>query len=66
MQVVHINLVKSEFAKICHVESETETGRQDALRKQFTRKLTDAQQRKLVGVRVAPDRSLIWLVKAGD
>lgn len=65
MQVADINWVKNEFAKLCHVDSETETGRQEALRKQFTRKLNDAQQRKLVGVRVAPDRTLIWLVNAG-
>jgi hypothetical protein len=66
LQVADIKWVKSEFAKVCHVDSETEEGRQEALRKQFTRKLNDAQQKKLVGVRVASDRTLIWLVKAGD
>jgi hypothetical protein len=66
MKVVDIKWVKNEFAKVCHVDSETEKGRQEALRKQFTRKLNDAQRRKLVGVRVTDDRTLIWLVKAGD
>jgi len=66
LQVVEIKWVKSEFAKVCHVDSQTDTGRQEALRKQFARKLTDAQQRKLVGVQVAPDRTLIWLVRADD
>jgi AAA domain-containing protein/bifunctional DNA primase/polymerase-like protein len=66
MQVADIKWVKSEFAKICHVDSETEAGRQEALRKQFTRKLDLAQERKLIGVRVGADRTLIWLVKAGD
>ena len=65
MKVADIKWVKNEFAKICHVDSETEEGRQEALRKQFSRKLNDAQQRKLVGVRVTDDRTLIWLVKAG-
>jgi hypothetical protein len=59
-----------EFDQICHVESKTEDGRQEALRKQFTRRLNDAQQKKLIGVRVkseGPDlgRTLIWLVKEG-
>ena len=65
VKVVDIKWVKNEFGKICHVDSETKEGRQEALRKQFSRKLNDAQQRKLVGVRVTDDRTLIWLVKAG-
>ena len=65
VKVVDIKWVKNEFGKICHVDSETNEGRQEALRKQFSRKLNDAQQRKLVGVRVTDDRTLIWLVKAG-
>jgi hypothetical protein len=59
LQVADIKWVKGEF-----VDSETEAGRREALRKQFARKMNDAQQRKLVGVRVADDRTLIWLVKA--
>lgn len=64
MRVVDIERVKNEFFKACHVESETEAGRQEARRKQFTRKLTDAQQRALVGIHVADDRTLVWLVSA--
>jgi hypothetical protein len=66
MEVADVKWVKNEFAKICHVDSETEAGRQEARRKQFTRKLNDAQQRKLVGVRVTDDRTLIWLLKTGE
>ena len=61
MRVAEIEQVKNEFFKACHVESETEAGRQEARRKQFTRKLTDAQQRGLVGLHVAGDRTLVWL-----
>jgi hypothetical protein len=66
LKVVDVKWVKNEFAKICHADSETEEGRQEAVRKQFSRKLNDAQQRKLVGVRVTDDRTLIWLVKVGE
>jgi hypothetical protein len=65
MQVVDIERVKIEFFKACHVESDTEARRQEARRKQFTRKLTDAQQRALVGVQVTDNRTLIWLVASG-
>jgi hypothetical protein len=63
VRVTFLNLVRDEFAKITHVDSDTEAGRKEALRKQFTRKLTDAQNKKLVGVRTRDDgKSLIWLV----
>jgi hypothetical protein len=61
-RVVDVERVKAEFAKVCHVDSETEAGRQEARRKQFARKLGDAQQRKLVGVHANPSRTLVWLV----
>jgi hypothetical protein len=68
LTVVDVECVKTEFAKLCHVDSETEAGRQEARRKQFTRKLNDAQQRKLIGLRVASGaaaaRTLIWLVSS--
>jgi hypothetical protein len=67
LRAVDVEKVKTEFAKVCHVDSETETGRREALRKQFTRKLTDAQQKKLIGVRVeAAGRTLIWLVSVHE
>jgi hypothetical protein len=64
--VVDLELVKAEFAKVCHVDSETEAGRQEARRKQFARKLGDAQQRKLIGVHVATNRTLVWLVSTQE
>jgi hypothetical protein len=41
LKVVDVKWVKNEFAKICHVDSETEEGRQEAVRKQFSRKRGD-------------------------
>src|SRR5262245_36848684 len=63
LRVVFLHLAREEFAKITHVDSDTEEGRQEAIRKQFTRRLTDAQNRKLVGVRTRADgKALVWLV----
>jgi hypothetical protein len=63
LRVAFLPLVREEFAKVTHVDSDSEKGRQEAIRKQFTRKLTDAQSRKLVGVRAREDgKSLVWLV----
>ena len=66
LQVVDIERVKAEFAKLSHVESETEAGRQEARRKQFARKLESAQQRKLIGVRVTSSRTIVWLLNAQE
>jgi len=66
LRVVFLHLVRDEFAKITHVDSASEEKRQEAIRKQFTRKLNDAQSRKLVGVRTREDdKSLVWLVSRG-
>jgi hypothetical protein len=63
LRVVFLHLVRDEFVKITHVDSESEKGRQEAIRKQFSRKLSDAQQKKLVGVRARDDgKTLIWLI----
>jgi hypothetical protein len=63
LRVAFLHLVRDEFAKVTHVDSDSEKGRQEAIRKQFTRRLSDAQSRKLVGVRARDDgRSLVWLV----
>jgi len=63
---VFLHLVRDEFAKITHVDSASEEKRQEAIRKQFTRRLNDAQSRKLVGVRTREDdKSLVWLVSRG-
>ena len=67
VRVTFLNLVRDEFAKITHVDSDTEAGRKEALRKQFIRKLTDAQNKKLVGVRTRDDgKTLIWLVSRAE
>jgi hypothetical protein len=66
LRVVFLHLVRDEFAKITHVDSASEEKRQEAIRKQFTRRLNDAQSRKLVGVRTREDdKSLVWLVGRG-
>jgi hypothetical protein len=63
LRVAFLHLVREEFAKISHVDSDTEAGRQEAIRKQFSRRLGDAQSRTLVGVRTRPDgKTLVWLV----
>ena len=63
LRVVFHDLVRDEFAKITHVDSASEEKRQEAIRKQFARKLADAQSKKLVGVRARPDgKTLVWLV----
>jgi hypothetical protein len=68
LRVVFLHLVRDEFAKITHVDSDSEKGRQEAIRKQFARKLSDAQSKKFVGVRARSDgKTLVWLVdRQGD
>lgn len=67
LRVAFLHLVRDEFAKITHVDSDSEKGRQEAIRKQFSRKLSDAQARKLVGVRAREDeKTLIWLVSRAE
>jgi hypothetical protein len=63
LRVAFHDLVRDEFAKITHVDSASEEKRQEAIRKQFARKLADAQAKKLVGIRARPDgKTLVWLV----
>jgi hypothetical protein len=63
LRVVFLHSVREEFAKTTHVDSDTKEGRAEAIRKQFARRLNDAQSRKLVGVRAREDgKTLIWLV----
>jgi AAA domain/Bifunctional DNA primase/polymerase, N-terminal len=63
LRVVFLHLVREEFGKITHVDSASEEKRQEAIRKQFTRRLADAQSKRFVGVRARDDgRTLIWLV----
>jgi len=63
LRVVFLHLVRDEFAKITHVDSASEEKRQEAIRKQFARKLADAQSKKLIGVRARSDgKTLVWLV----
>src|SRR5262249_12377083 len=63
LDVVFHDHVRDEFAKITHVDSASEEKRQEAIRKQFARRLADAQSKKLVGVRARSDgKTLIWLI----
>jgi AAA domain/Primase C terminal 2 (PriCT-2) len=55
LRVVFHDLARDEFAKITHVDSASEEKRLEAIRKQFARKLNDAQTNKLVGVRARDD-----------
>ena len=58
--------VRAEFNRIAHVDSPPEK-RQDALRKQFSRKLIDAQSKGLVGVHNdAAGHTVIWFVSGKD
>ena len=51
--LVFLHLVRDEFAKITHVDSASEEKRQEAIRKQFARKLSQAQAEEAAGVRKA-------------
>jgi hypothetical protein len=66
LRVVDVEAVRAEFYKVCVVDSDTEAGRQDARRKQFSRKLEQAQQLNLVGARVGNGRTLLWLINGQD
>ena len=56
--------VKKIFARLTHVDSSTPAGRAEAIRKQFSRRLNDAQQRRLIGLK-ADDagQTKIWIVR---
>lgn len=58
--------VREEFYRTAHVDSPPEK-RRDALRKQFTRKLIEAQSKGLVAVHNDPaGHEVIWFVSAKD
>jgi len=62
--------VREEFNRIAHVDSPTPDKRQEALRKQFSRKLIDAQNKALVAVHNDAaghaGHALIWFVSGKD
>jgi hypothetical protein len=72
LKVVNVEDVKAFFATLTHVDSKkqgtgeaTEEARQDAIRKQFARKLEQAQTRRLIGfVADTAGHGKIWLAKA--
>lgn len=70
VKVVTEDQVREEFNRIAHVDSPTPNKRQEALRKQFSRKLIDAQNKGLVAVcNDAPGHAghaLIWFVSGKD
>jgi hypothetical protein len=53
--------VRSEFYRRCVVDGDTETKRQEARKKQYQRALQMAQVRKLIGVVVEGDATMVWL-----
>jgi hypothetical protein len=67
VKTVDVEMVKGIFATLTHTDSDTEEGRKEAIRKQFTRRLNDAQQRHLIGVKSEPSgRSRTWLIRRTD
>ena len=66
MKAVTEDEVREEFNRIAHVDSPTPDKRQEALRKQFSRKLIDAQNKALVAVHNDAaghaGHALIWFV----
>jgi hypothetical protein len=67
VRTVDAEAVKTTFATITHVESDNEQGRKEAIRKQFARKLGEAQSRRLIGVKAdTSGQTKLWLLRPGD
>ena len=59
--------VRAEFNRIAHVDSPTPEKRQEALRKQFSRKLIDAQNKGLVAVHNdETGHAIVWFVSGKE
>jgi hypothetical protein len=66
VRAVSEDKVREEFDRIAHVDSPPEK-RQEALRKQFSRKLSDAQGRTLIGLHVdAAGHAILWIVSGKE
>jgi hypothetical protein len=65
-----VEIVKARFSAITHIDSGSKEGRKEALRKQFKRKLDDAQQRHLIGIHAdsadTAGHTRVWLVRVSD
>lgn len=66
VRAVSEHKAREEFDRIAHVDSPPEK-RQEALRKQFSRKLSDAQGRTLIGLHVdSAGHAVLWLVSGKE
>jgi AAA domain/Bifunctional DNA primase/polymerase, N-terminal len=65
VRAVAVAAVRREFDQKCIVDSGTEQGKQEAKRKQFVRKLNQAQEKGLIAVRDSGGRQIVWLAKDG-
>ena len=67
VKTVDVEAVKNVFATLTHTDSETEEGRKEAIRKQFKRRLDQAQELKLIGLHAdAAGHTKIWLIRSPD
>ena len=67
VKTVDVEAVKTVFATLTHTDSETEEGRKEAVRKQFKRRLDQAQELKLIGLHAdAAGHAKIWLIRSPD
>ena len=57
--------VREEFHRRYPAEGDTEERRQEARKKAFTRSLTNAHARKMIGVTVIDGKTVMWLASAG-
>jgi AAA domain/Bifunctional DNA primase/polymerase, N-terminal len=65
VRAVAVAAVRREFDQKCIVDSGTEQGKQEAKRKQFVRKLNQAQEKGLIAVHDSGGRQIVWLAKDG-
>jgi hypothetical protein len=67
VRTINTEAVKTVFATLTHIDSETEEGRKEAVRKQFKRRLDQAQELKLIGLHAdAAGHTKIWLIRSPD
>ena len=67
VKTVDVESVKTGFAALTHIDSKTEEGRKEAIRKQFKRRLDQAQEHRLIGLHAdASGHTKIWLIRSPD
>jgi hypothetical protein len=65
VKAVDCEYVRAEFYRIYPADGDTGDKRQEARRRAYNRNLKDAQERRLIGVRVDGNRTDVWLVTRG-